>query len=99
MDGAAVPNTGFVKFTPAPHGGTAVLVDLRYQPPGGRLATLVAKLFGDQPDIQVGSDLRRLKQVLEVGEVVHSDATVLGKPHPARPARWTDVRITAGGVS
>jgi uncharacterized membrane protein len=99
VDGAAVPNTGSVQFTPASHGGTAVLVELRYQPPGGRLAALVAKLFGEEPDVQVGSDLRRLKQVLELGEVVHSDATVLGKPHPARPPRWTDVRITAGGVS
>jgi uncharacterized membrane protein len=99
VDGAAVPNTGSVQFTPASHGGTAVLVELRYRPPGGRLAALVAKLFGDEPDIQVGNDLHRLKQVLELGEVVHSDATVLGKPHPARPARWTDIRITAGGVS
>ncbi len=80
VDGAAVPNTGSVQFTPASHGGTAVLVELRYQPPGGRLAALVAKLFGDEPDIQVGSDLGRLKQVLELGEVVHSDATRAGTP-------------------
>jgi uncharacterized membrane protein len=99
VDEATIPNTGSVSFTQASHGGTAVLVELRYRPPGGRLAAVVAKLFGDEPDIQVGSDLRRLKQVLELGEVVHSDATVLGKPRPARPARWTDVRITAGGVS
>ena len=99
VDGAAVPNTGSVQFTPASHGGTAVLVELRYQPPGGRLAALVAKLLGDEPDTQVGSDLRRLKQVLELGEVVHSDVTALGKPRPAQPARWTDVRINAGGVS
>ena len=99
VDGATIPNTGSVQFTPASHGGTAVLVELRYQPPGGRLAAIVAKLFGDEPGIQVGSDLRRLKQVLELGEVVHFDATALGTPHPARPARWTDVRITAGGMS
>ena len=72
VDGATIPNTGSVRFTPASHGGTAVLVELRYQPPGGRLAAVVAKLFGDEPDTQVGSDLRRLKQVLELGEVVHS---------------------------
>jgi uncharacterized membrane protein len=101
LDGASVPNTGSVRFAPAPHGGTAVLVELRYQPPGGRLAAIVAKLFGEEPDIQVGSDLRRLKQVLELGEVVHSDAALHRKPHPARPsAQPIDPETAAaGGVS
>jgi uncharacterized membrane protein len=78
-----------------------VLVELRYQPPGGRLAAIVAKLFGEEPDIQVGSDLRRLKQVLELGEVVHSDAALHRKPHPARPsAQPIDPETAAaGGVS
>jgi uncharacterized membrane protein len=75
VDGAAVPNTGSVQFTPASHGGTAVLVELRYQPPGGRFAALVAKLFGDAPDIQVESDLRCLKQVLEPDPVPAGDGS------------------------
>jgi hypothetical protein len=33
----------------------------------------------------VDSDLRRLKQVLETGEVVHSDASIHRGLHPARP--------------
>jgi uncharacterized membrane protein len=74
VDDAVVPNTGSVQFTPAAHGGTAALVELRYQPPGGRLAALVAKLFGEEPEIQVGSDLRRLKQVLELGTDVRITA-------------------------
>jgi uncharacterized membrane protein len=83
---ADIPNQGTVRFLSAQPGGTEVRVELHYQAPGGRLGALVAKLFGEEPDIQVGSDLRRLKQVMELGEVVHSDATVHGHPHPARPS-------------
>jgi hypothetical protein len=31
--------------------------------------------------------LRRLKQVLETGEVLHSDASIQHGMHPARPSR------------
>jgi uncharacterized membrane protein len=90
---ADIPNQGTVRFLPAQPGGTEVRVELHYQAPGGRLGALVAKLFGEEPDIQVGSDLRRLKQVMELGEVVHSDATVHGHPHPAQPSdKPTDLR-------
>jgi uncharacterized membrane protein len=85
VDNADVPNRGSVRFQPSPQGGTEVLVELSYEPPGGRLGSIVAKLLGEEPDIQVASDLRRFKQVLELGEVVHSEATVFGRPHPARP--------------
>jgi uncharacterized membrane protein len=81
-----VPNTGQVRFRDAPgNRGTEVIVELKYQPPGGRIGALIAKLFGEEPSQQVKSDLRRLKQVLEVGEVVHSDASIYPGPHPARP--------------
>jgi hypothetical protein len=33
----------------------------------------------------VDGDLRRFKQVLEVGEVVHSDASIHRGMHPAQP--------------
>ena len=82
---ADVPNRGSVRFVPSPQGGTEVHVELSYQPPGGRLGAIVAKLLGEEPEIQVASDLRRFKQVIELGEVVYSEATVLGRPHPARP--------------
>jgi hypothetical protein len=35
---------------------------------------------------RVRDDLRRLKQVAELGEVVHSDASIHRGPHPARPS-------------
>jgi uncharacterized membrane protein len=86
VDNADVPNTGTVEFVPAPKRGTEVRVHLRYEVPGGRLSATIAKLFGEEPEIQIASDLRRFKQVMELGEVVHSEATVVeGRPHPARP--------------
>lgn len=83
---AGVPNSGSVQFRDAPgNRGTEVLVELRYQPPGGKLSALIAKLFGEEPGQQVKGDLRRFKQVMEVGEIVHSDASIHRGPHPAVP--------------
>jgi uncharacterized membrane protein len=81
-----VPNEGSVRFVPAPGDqGTEIHVELRYEPPGGKLGAIVAKLFGEEPSQQVKGDLRRFKQVMEVGEVVHSDASIFPGPHPAQP--------------
>jgi uncharacterized membrane protein len=86
LPGAKVPNSGQVRFLDAPGGrGTEVHVELRYDPPAGKLGALVAKLFGEEPRQQVDGDLRRLKQVLETGEVVHSDASIHRGMHPAQP--------------
>ena len=84
---ADVDNEGSVQFRRAPGGrGTEISVDLRYDPPGGKLTAALAKLFHEEPGIQVQDDLHRFKQVLEVGEVVLSDASVHQRPHPARPS-------------
>lgn len=86
LPGADVDNSGVVRFVPAPGGrGTEIHVKLRYAAPGGRIGRAIAKLFGREPEQQVRGDLRRLKQVLETGGVVHSDASIHGGPHPARP--------------
>ncbi len=72
---ATIPNSGSVRFKDAPgNRGTEIHVDLRYQPPGGKLGSLIAKLFGEEPEQQVKGDLRRFKQVMETGEIVHSDS-------------------------
>lgn len=87
LEGAAVPNFGQVRFIPAPGGrGAEVHVELTYDPPGGIIGATIAKLFGEEPSQQVDGDLRRFKQVLEVGEVVHSDASVHRGPHSAQPS-------------
>ncbi|MGI9041862.1 MAG: SRPBCC family protein [Gemmatimonadales bacterium] len=85
---ADVPNFGSVRFSPAPGGaGTEIKVELRYDPPGGALGAIVAKLFGEEPNQQVKGDLRRFKQVMELGEVVRSDASIHRSMHPAQPSK------------
>lgn len=70
LPGADVNNAGSVHFTPVGDGSsTEVLVVLSYEPPAGKLGAAVAKLLGEEPSQQVEDDLRRLKQVMEAGEV------------------------------
>lgn len=76
QENADVKHGGFVEFKPAPRGlGTEVKVRMQYQAPGGKPAAFLAKLSGEEPAQQVASDLRRLKQLLETGEI----ATVEGQ--------------------
>src|SRR5205823_1731739 len=88
-EGSDVQHAGSVRFTPAPGDrGTEIRVALRYQPPAGPLGKIgakVATLWGESPPQQVREDLRALKQVIETGEVAQSEATIHGRPHPARP--------------
>ena len=82
---ADVPNQGRVQFRAAGD-DTELEVELRYDPPAGQLGAAVARLFGVAPGQQIASDLRRLKQVLETGEVLHSDSSIHSGMHPARPS-------------
>ncbi|GAA4681721.1 hypothetical protein GCM10023215_14420 [Pseudonocardia yuanmonensis] len=87
-----VPNRGRVSFVAAPDGeSTEVHVALTYDLPGGAIGKAAAKWFGEEPHQQLDDDLRRLKQVLETGEVVRSDGAPEGKrareEFPQRPAQ------------
>ena len=65
-----VANSGKVRFEDAPGGrGTLVSLIIGYEPPGGPLGKLFAKLFQREPTIQARRDLRRFKQWIETGEV------------------------------
>jgi len=69
VDGSQVNNAGSVHFTRTiANRGTEVKVILRYDPPGGVLGAIIARLFGEDPARQVQEDLRTLKQILETGE-------------------------------
>jgi uncharacterized membrane protein len=70
VDGSRVDNAGSVHFKPAAGGrGTEVKVVLRYDPPAGLLGAAFAKIFGEDPAFQVQEDLRRLKELVETGEI------------------------------
>jgi uncharacterized membrane protein len=87
LAGADVDNSGVVRFTRAPgNRGTEVRVELTYRPPAGIVGATIAKLFGEAPTQQIKGDLRRFKNVMETGEVVHSDASIHRGPHSAHPA-------------
>ena len=78
--GADIDNAGSVCFRDAPGGrGTEVVVDLRYRPPGGRMGAVAATLLGEEPNQQLRDDLRRFKQVMELGEVVRSEGSPAGR--------------------
>jgi uncharacterized membrane protein len=79
-------HTGKVTFRPGPRGeGTTVTVEMQYAPPGGRVGAALLKLFRKEPGQQVSDDLRRFKQVMEIGEVVHSDASTQQRVAAAQP--------------
>ncbi|MBW4420168.1 MAG: SRPBCC family protein [Myxacorys californica WJT36-NPBG1] len=79
LEGADVDNSGFVRFQPAPgNRGTEVKVVLEYSVPGGALAAVAAKLFGEEPEQQIGDELNRFKQLMEAGEIATTDGQPRG---------------------
>jgi len=65
LGGSEVVTAGSVNFEELPRGGTRVRVKLQYEPPGGKLGSWVAWLFGEEPGVQIREDLRRFKEELE----------------------------------
>ena len=72
---ADIKNTGRIEFRDAPPGrGTEITATIVYDPPGGDIGKLIAKLFQKEPKIQARRDLRRFKQLMETGEISTSEA-------------------------
>ncbi len=98
-----VANAGMVEFHQAPAAqGTEIVVSLDVDVPGGSAGKLAAKLFGEEPGQQVRDDLRHVKQILETGEIVCSEANPeasqvkkFAKQRPAQPL--TDRELTKVG--
>lgn len=83
MPDATVPNRGCVEFLEAPGGrGTEVFVEMQVAAPLGKTIA----------GAEASGDLRRLKQMLEVGEIVKSDASLHKMPHAAQPSSNGDNR-------
>jgi uncharacterized membrane protein len=73
--GADVANSGRIEFQDAGTRGTVVRAVIAYDPPGGTIGQLIAKLFQREPRIQTRRDLRRFKQLMETGEIATSSRT------------------------
>ncbi|HYR30049.1 MAG TPA: SRPBCC family protein [Thermoanaerobaculia bacterium] len=80
MEGSEVDNAGSVTFKPATGGrGTEVKVLLRYDPPAGRFGARISKLLGEDPAVNVQEDLRRLKMLIETGEIATIEGQATGR--------------------
>lgn len=81
-DGAAVPGEGEIRLVDAPGGrGTEVHARILLGPPAAWVGAIAAGRVGHsgEPGIALIDDLRRLKQLVETGEI----ATTLGQPRGA----------------
>jgi uncharacterized membrane protein len=84
-----ITTAGEVLFFDAPPGrGTVVQLVMTYNPPGGTVGKIIAKLFQREPAIQARRDLRRFKQLVETGEV-----TVNASPSARGSETPTEARI------
>jgi len=86
LPNAVVAHQGRVALRALGDRDTEFEILLRYDPPVGKIGAAIAGLLGVAPAQQISADLRRLKQVLETGEVLHSDASIHRGMHPARPS-------------
>ncbi len=92
LEGSEVGHRGEVTFRPAPRGrGTEVHVEMLFGEGGGKVGGALAKLFAEK---QIEGDLSRFKQVLETGEVVHSDASIHRGMHPAQPSAGIEEHVS-----
>ena len=80
LPGSDIEHRGRVSFEPAANErGCVVHVEMVYGAPGGRLGAGLAKLMGEEPELQIRGDLRRLKQLLETGEVTSTQGQPAGR--------------------
>ncbi len=71
-EGAEIANSGRIEFRDAGERGTVVRAVIAYDPPGGTVGRMIAKLFQREPRIQTRRDLHRSKQLMEAGEIATS---------------------------
>lgn len=92
LENADITNAGSVRFEPAVgERGTQVTVVLNYNVPGGKVSAALAKLFGREPGQMIEQDLRRLKRVLETGEVPSAEGQPFGRDEELKTSGNTPV--------
>jgi uncharacterized membrane protein len=87
LENADVVNAGSVRFQGGQGGhGTFVRVTMNYNPPAGKVGATLAQLIGGEPAQLIKEDLRRLKQVMEAGEIATIDGQTSGRAAGAEPS-------------
>jgi uncharacterized membrane protein len=94
VEGDQVYNRGTVRFRPVTGNRTEVELVTQVKPRGGPLGAKIARVFAAVPKTQLANDLRRFKQLIEVGEIIKSDASAVPGMHPARPPRRSEMEAT-----
>jgi len=98
LENADVANAGSVRFERAPAGhGSYVRVIVNYNPPGGKVGATVAQILGAEPKQLIREDLRRLKQIMETGEIVTIDGQTSGRAEEATVISGNEEEATTTG--
>jgi uncharacterized membrane protein len=85
-EGSRIAASGDIRFrTAAGNRGTQVIFTAQFNPPGGELGKKIAQPLAEVFGTKITNDLRRFKQLVEVGEIVHSDDSIVPGPNPAQP--------------
>ena len=80
-----------LRFSPSADGtATELRAEVLDATSGGALRGAIASKAGKTSPADVDRTLRHFKQIVETGEVLHSDASIHKKRHPARPSSSTD---------
>ena len=80
LPGADVQSGGKAEFQPGLEGhGTLVRVEMEYVPPGGALGAAVAMIFDRDASGKLRDDLRRFRQLLEIGEIITTEGQPAGR--------------------
>ncbi|HET9183169.1 MAG TPA: SRPBCC family protein [Candidatus Angelobacter sp.] len=90
LPGSDLDVDGYVEFRNAPgNRGTFISANVIYSPPAGKIGRTVAKLLGKDPNFLMRQDLRRLKALMEAGEI----PTVEGQSHGPRSRLVAAARV------
>jgi uncharacterized membrane protein len=76
VEGSKISTSGTVWFEAGPRGSAVVRLTMNYSIPGGKLSEWATYFSGEDPQTLITLNLKRLKALLETGEV----PTVEGQP-------------------
>lgn len=90
LEGSEMLVDGFVEFKSAPaNRGTLITARIIYEPPAGPIGKTIARIFGKDPSFLMRQDLRRLKALIETGEI----PTTEGQSHGRRSGVAAAARV------